>query len=701
MYLQAEDSLHYRIYIDETGNFSKKTPVKSNTDFVAGWVSRDLPEIPLDRLIRTALQCVNAKLPEGVASPDRLVIPKHLHFFPLHLPHLRSGSDSAIRFPIGLVPEAVRAVFKAIRPHTFLTFRSRGFPHFYTNEQGAYADILRATILQIIDRLHYLPEDFIEVFIAARRIKELVGEFGFKDPDAYEQQFCGSLSKEIKSVFQRRKIRKPIAVSVRNGKRDVGLAVADFVCGACRWTKEDYLQELPTGSAIDLNIHNAFVYISKRRISRIIDLYETDPAQGLLQAFCHYAEKPFDHEISVLTDQLIKKCDCAAIQLFAAQLATYLQNQIVENPFRYQCLNSAEKLLNCIEPRILSDSVQAVVKSYRIRLTGHRGDIQMGTVNGYLEFLDQRGPDVLGSRYLTAQERVEAVLTAVQPAAFNRFKFEDVENYLLDEYRRYLATFPESHSGVDETLARLEGTIGQMFGFLCDFPGQGGYFDEALRHLKSDISRCRKNSPFWRQGMGYLTTLLFKQNDFEHAANYFLQETSHEGTPPPLILDLAQTAAFNCEQDDFFQLHRLYLCALALKKGMKVSGEDRIKEKLMVLESPDGYPRFQSLKWLGVIFALKGDLRTAIELFTAGIGGREQGFTIEVIKLPLKILLHWARLTIGEKSDLDLPQQLEKLEKTEPGIRETLTRLNIDKFHSWDNSWDPYRIAALMPFYFA
>jgi hypothetical protein len=170
---------------------------------------------------------------------------------------------------------------------------------------------------------------------------------------------------------------------------------------------------------------------------------------------------------------------------------------------------------------------------------------------------------------------------------------------------------------------------------------------------------------------------------------------------PARILDLSQTAAFDCERDDFFQLHRLYLCALALKKGMSVGGEDRHKEKLMGTQSPDAYPRFQSLKWLGVIFALKGDQRAALELFAAGIGGREQGLTIDAIKLPLKILLHWARLSTGEKSGFNLSQELEKLEKKEPGISENLTRLGIDKYHRWEGSWDPYRIAALMPFYYA
>lgn len=693
--------MHYRVYIDETGSFAKKTPIKNDTDYVAGWVSKDLPDTTLDALVRDALRPVNKKLPETLYEHSKLKIPKHLHFFPLHLSHFRNGADETIRFPIGLVPDAIRAVFSVVRPHIRLAFRSRGFPHFFANEQSAYADILRATILQVIDQINYNPDDVIEIRIAARRIEELMGEFGFENPNAYEKQFCENLAKEINSVFERRKINNPMSLTIRSARKEIGLAVADFFCGSFRWTKDDYLKEFPPGSTKEFNIHNAFVYVSKRRISQIRHLFDNDHAQGLLQAFCHLSGNPSDHEINLLTDGFIRKCERNDFQVFASHLETYLRDQIVDNPYRYQCLDSVEKLLNSIQPRIKGDRVQAVVQSYRIKLTGHRGDTDLVSVNRHIEFLDSKGPEVFGSRYLSAQERVEALLSAVQPAAFNRFRFEDVEDYLLDEHKRYLTTFPDRHTGTDETLARLEGTIGQMFGFLCDYPGQEGYYEDALRHLKSDVACCEKNSPFWTQGMGYLTTLFFKQGDFENAADSFLSETGRNGVNPANILDLAQTAAFDCDRNDFFLLHRLYLSALALKMGMPVSGENRLREKILSSPSPDLYPRFQSLKWLGVIFAMKGEIQKTIDLFLTGIGGSEQNFTIEAIKLPLKILLHWAHKKTGGKSDFDLSSELDKLERMEPGIRENMIRLGIDEYFSYDDSWEPYQIAALMPYYFS
>jgi hypothetical protein len=378
-----------------------------------------------------------------------------------------------------------------------------------------------------------------------------------------------------------------------------------------------------------------------------------------------------------------------------------LHSLLVENPFRYQCLDFVETLLDSIAPRIDNDRVQAVVHSFRIKLAGHKGTTDLDNVRRYTEFLDSKGPGVFGGRYPTAQERVETVLSAVQPAAFNRFRFEEVEGYLLEEYRRYLAMHPETHAGTDETLARLEGTLGQMFGFLCDYPGQEGYFEDALRHLKNDVSRCEINSPYWKQGMGYLTTLFFKRGDFDKAVDSFLIETGRRGTPPLSILDLSRTAAFDCERDDFFQLHRIYLCALALKRGMAVSGEEQLKERLLSLQSPDLYPRFQSLKWLGVILAMKGDPKSALELCSAAIGAKEQSFTIEAIKLPIKILLHRCRLITGAESGFDLSIEIERLELKEPGIGTNLARLGINRNAFGDESWDPYRIAGLMPFYFS
>ena len=693
--------MDFRIFIDETGNFALKTKKKANSDYVAGWVSVDLTDDKLKSIINNALWTLNETLLAENPKSKAICVPQELHFMPLHIKSLRIGPDEGLLVPVEVAPQIVRSIFKAVEPYTRFIFRSRGFPHFYANEQGAYSDILRATILQVVDSIGYLPDDRIEICSASRRIRELLGEYGFSNRREYEQKFCETIVQEINFVFDRRRINHPIIVEIQNARNDIGLAVADFVCGSFRWSDYDYLSEFPECKIKSFNIHNAFVYISKRRISQIGHLFESDPAQALLQAFCHLSSNSSDHEINLLTDSLIQKCKRWDLLNFASLLKVYLHEQIVENPFRYQCLAFIEGLLDSIQPRIIEDHVQATIQSCRIKLTGHRGDIDLKTVSRYLEFLDEKGPLVFGSRYLSAQEKIETILSAVQPVAFNRFKFEDVEDYLIDEYKRYLSTFSNSKSEVDETLARLEGSIGQMYGFLCDYPGQDAYFEEALNYINLDIARCEKNSPRWRQGMGYLTTLHFKRGDLENAIKSFLYETGCQKSPANNIFDLAQYNAFGSFKDDFFQLHRLYICALARKKGLPITGLEKFREKFLHQNFVNGYPRFLSGKWLSILFFFNEDIKTAINLVEHCLGSSKSTFTLKVIKISLEILDKYYKIKLGIDSSYDLKYEIQELEKQVNGISENLKRLEIEMYYEFNENWDPFKIASIMPFYFS
>ena len=93
------------------------------------------------------------------------------------------------------------------------------------------------------------------------------------------------------------------------------------------------------------------------------------------------------------------------------------------------------------------------------------------------------------------------------------------------------------------------------------------------------------------------------------------------------------------KQSSFTLVHRLCICALALSQNMDIIGEETLKIQLLVED-----PTFLCMKWLGVIYALKGDFETTLSLFERGAGDKEiDGFTIDVIKLPIKILVHFCR----------------------------------------------------------
>jgi len=105
------------------------------------------------------------------------------------------------------------------------------------------------------------------------------------------------------------------------------------------------------------------------------------------------------------------------------------------------------------------------------------------------------------------------------------------------------------------------------------------------------------------------------------------------------------------------------------------------------------------MKWLGVIYALKGDFETALILFErSAICKKTDGFTIEVIKLPIKIMIHFCRKKLGKRSRFDLQGEMDRLETKVPGISKNLERLGIKKHIKYDDTVDWYAISRLMPF---
>ena len=50
---------------------------------------------------------------------------------------------------------------------------------------------------------------------------------------------------------------------------------------------------------------------------------------------------------------------------------------------------------------------------------------------------------------------------------------------------------------------------------------------------------------------------------------------------------------------------------------------------------------------------------------------------------------------------MNLEKDLRELEKRMPGIRSILKKLGMGKYRHFDESWDVYEIARIMPFYYS
>jgi len=696
--------MKYYLFIDETGNFEQRTKVNNNTNFVAGWVCQQPVPMQIRQIINNAVTPHNQEVEETLGKNYRLKVPDHLHFIPLHIPRLRTDADDKITFPMEKVPPLMSSIFNNLEEKTVFTFRSTGFPRYYANEQSTYIEILRATILQVLNEIELKKEDKIEILIASRRIRVLMGESGIKKSAEYERNICDNLRNEISEVFAEKSMGDRINIVMASARKEMCLAVADLFCGALRNEKNNYLESYKKkGKLKKFSIHKAFFYLSNRTIPRIRHVFSEDHTMGIMLGLEHLAMNPLNNDLKKAVDSMCKKIDAEDTRLLENELQSYLEEKLIKDPNRYENLDFTKTFIDEVEKRFTGRRIIAFTMRNRIIIGCHRGEIELVEVQKYLDLLEKHGPEIFNGMYNVAQERLETILFMVQSAAFNIFKFEDVEKYLTREIETYDKIFPlQDDDMIDETRARLEGTIGQMYAFLCDYPEGDAYHDDAELYLKMDIVHCAPHSPFWLQGMGYLTSFYFKRNDLEKTINSFMVETRSKECNTKDIFDLSKIDYLNFQQSSFSLLHRLYTCALALRQNMDIIGEETLKSQLLDEKTKIEYPTFLIMKWLGVIYALKGDIETALLLFERAVGGKEPDeFTIEVIKIPIKIMIHFCKKKLGKRSRFDLRENLDGLETRVQGISKNLERLGIKKHMEYEDIVDWYAIARVMPFYYS
>jgi hypothetical protein len=493
------------------------------------------------------------------------------------------------------------SIFDSLNENVLFAFRSTGFPRYYANEQAAYIEILRATVLQILDRIELKKEDSAEFLIASRRIRQLMGEYGFQNSNKYERNICDNLIGEITEVFADKSMAERIKITMESARRSLPLAVADLFCGELREEKNNYLDEYKNqGKVKRFSIHKAFIYLSNRTIPRIRHIFDQDHVLGLLLGFEHLAGNPQNNDLRTAVEGLCRKTDSENSRLFENELKSYLDEKLIQDPNRYENLDFIRSFIDEVQKQLNTRKIEVLSARSRIIISCHKGEVELADVQRYLDFLDKHGAEIFDSMYNAAQERLETVLFMVQTAAFNIFRFEEVEDYLSKEIERYDRMFPlqenpGTEARIDETRARLEGTIGQMYGFLCDYPEGEIYHDEAEQHLKNDVNHCVTGSPFWVQGMGYLTSFYFKRGDLEKTAESFILETRSPKSSRKKLFDLSEPDAFSSQKSGFFLLHRLYICVLGLKQNLDITGEDELKDQLLQESTAVNYPVFLTM----------------------------------------------------------------------------------------------------------
>jgi hypothetical protein len=468
--------------IDESGSFGRLNR-RGGPSFVGGWIAPATFVRRLPGALDALGSRFNADLPPG---EPRLDARRDLHFFPLHLPNLRVGADAHISLDPRHAPTVMRAVFELIGEQTLLAFRSTGTPRLAANEQDAYLQVLRATLVQLLDLPDFDPDSAdrgtsLRIVIASRRQPELLGYEGGDDPDAYEDHLAGRLSRELDEAM--RGPNKPrISVAFESARREVGLAVADLICGSFRMAdggrEFGYLQPLHSAGRLRrLAVADGPVEVGPRPIQRLAYACRADPVGGAEQLLEAIGEDPDDGELRRLLPVIVGRFTRRDEIEFAADAATEIELSLSDAADRYRRLQRSAAMIEALGesldgwaagPPHRQRLIERLERA-KLRVAAMRGEADPAGGDAWRQLHAALAPTAFASRADRLVARLDGDLWSARVRLLNALEPELIDDALRRTRDKYTAAFGDDE-GPDVLLSRLDRILGDA----CRLAGQVG-----------------------------------------------------------------------------------------------------------------------------------------------------------------------------------------------------------------------------------
>ncbi len=706
----------FYIFIDETGSFSYLD--KPGNCFIGGWVCQ-CDKIPknFDKRLRVLLQeCVEWFNDKQYAS-KKLKYPEDMHFMPLHTPASRRNKyDQHITVTPDQIQPFFKAVFEAIKPSTALVFRSFGLPVIIPHEQAAYTEILRNTLLQLVSNKIFSTATSLKIIIASRRTAELLGYSGKKDPKKYEKYLADNLAREIQRTRSVKK--KKIEISFASARKNPGLIIADFFCGAMK--KNNYLNKVEINPDI-YSFEAGYRLINLPTQEQLSYMCRHNPVAALehgIQLYCGQSPTAIKTKEKLLDrlKNIYVTLTMDQKEVFLRSIGEYLENNLTQKATRYLFLNQGYEIIKALRYMIPDEAsrmhryelrIAAGLGLQNIRIASHQGRCDHSLIKKHIAFLGQWAHQIFSNRLEYIQHLVDTSLMAAQLEDFNQLHFAQVETTLTPVRKLYDDIFKATSATAgqvqyDENYAKLEGTYAQMCGFLYDLTGQEHYYQLAEEGLKNDIAACRPEDHVWEQGMGFLTALYWKRQDLAKTREQFCLEIGADADIKSNLYHLGHIP-YDQEEKIFFLLHHLYLCALAQRNDEVIKGLEGMRDRVLNNRRISSYPMMLSAKWLAVLLMVGNKADKAIELLEKAAATPFKGddFTYGFIRLPIKILLHQCKVKLGKSTEFNLQTNIDILDQQNPGTKAQLEKLGVNKFSGVPKDWDSYAVASFPPYYYA
>lgn len=731
--------MKYTIFIDETGNFYKKSTSGSITDIIGGCVFLDNNKEDLEQLLINSeeISNINNEILNKYKNENCFNIKKDMHFSPLHNIQFRTGNDAHIKVPEGFVEKICQIIFDTSEPKIEFIFRSSGFPKYFANEQSSYIEILKSTIIQLLKEKIFIYDDCeeINIIIASRRVEALIGKTAksnFYNTRDYERNLCANLKNDVLDIHKEILKNKILNIKIEQSSNikivGLGLELADFFCGALKDKKSNsYLDKYENNSKIrEYNIHDSLLYVPTNDILSILKYINQDDPTGAIITAIEFLSSKYDNKVDKLLNIFLEEIQLEKIILLNEELKIYF-NEELSSSNRYMNIDFIRNFINILNKKLVlienkdtlqGDIIKATILKNQLKVYSHSGSIfdfnsKNNLFDEYKKMIEEKGSEIYGSIYKALQERHEALLT-YSTILFNSFEFESLiprfENEIT-QYKKML--FNETQA--DNNIAKLEGTLGQIFALKACYANNENKeqdFLKAEKHFLADKKYLTKKiGKDINQVNGYLTTLYFRQGNLDKSIESFIQETNFKG-------DFNQIYDFSnqieSDRNVFMLLHRLYICSLAQKVNNQKIKNIEVMEKYFLNsikeENLKDYPYFLVIKWLSNLYYKNEEKEKSYNVLQKVQFGsiKENNFTVELIKLPIILITYYleekyefAKKTITKN---DIENDISDFVKKLPSIQNFLKseiKLYEKYLNKNVNDWDIFEVCNIMPFYYS
>jgi hypothetical protein len=350
-------------------------------------------------------------------------------------------------------------------------------------------------------------------------------------------------------------------------------------------------------------------------------------------------------KLRLLIEKMTPKDKQIALEGLAYELKRHYSKVVDERDYYPGGISDMERMVEIVEKSgicMLGEQTPIKLKKEvlwgRVQLHAHGAAYRekighesvKATVREFRELLSNNAVSLYGNMFQELIDRIEYDLILVQNECFNWFNFEDVIDYLDDDYALIsdcvkVISRNDEKNLKDDFLARINGTIGQAYAFMSDKPGldnseRNRLLKDSEDFLMQDLFLLREENSLYQQGLNYLVSLYWISEKIDRAAAVMIG-----GICSDLVVNEDDLKSFDVgspskkndsKRSYFILLNQLrILASLARERGWYCK-VDQLCGLYNEIEARHEYPYNLVKKWISFLLAERKEYAIPIKMLS-------------------------------------------------------------------------------------